>query len=302
MPQFQVLFFKFDKNLIPYSLASISVGQGCRNLVISDDNANVYVGTSNGFLRSFTRLQRMLVNIFFCMNIFYLVACQVGEIFVSSTRSLSPTVPAPTLSVGPTPSSAPSSSGVPTCALCPANTYSVNPSSLSCVNCFLNITYKPDPSRMLNNSNFDSDTVLAAGPGAFEYRTPSYWQSGGTVALVSSGSSFWGSVVPQSGIQFLALQYGGTYIEQLVYPFSSSSNYNFIFYARNRPFSPGGIANLDVRFFSICLQLSKIFIADFCRWSPNWYCISSVRSLDSVFASVLKNSRNCFCPQVLFFY
>ena len=102
---------------------------------------------------------------------------------------------------------------------------------------------------MLNNSDFDDDTVLAGGPGAYEYWIPSFWQGSGTVALVSSYSPDWQNITAESGEQFVALQNGNSYLQQQVYVFSNSLNYDLTFYAMNMPSSTGELAPLDVNLF-----------------------------------------------------
>ena len=102
--------------------------------------------------------------------------------------------------------------------------------------------FKPDPTRMLNNSGFEQDIVSLGSASSI---SPSQWTSGGTVYVVSNFYSLFGGMQAQTNTQYVALEYAGSFIQQLVYP-QNSTNYHLTFYAANRPNSPGGAAPLAV--------------------------------------------------------
>ena len=138
------------------------------------------------------------------------------------------------------------------CQNCPRNTFAAAGStSSSCSPCLVNF-FKPDPSRMLNNSDFEWDTSV--GLGALSFVTPSGWTSAGTVAVVGSLNTFFGGIFAQSGSRFAALEFAGSYIQQIVYPINSTT-YHLTFYAANRANSPGGAAPLAVCTFAILLSI-----------------------------------------------
>ena len=126
------------------------------------------------------------------------------------------------------------------CYSCPANFFSTM-GSANCTPCDPDY-FKPDPARMLNNSDFESDSV---GISYLLYQAPAQWAAAGTVGVVGSLNSFLGSFVAQSGSHFAVIMGAGSYIEQLVYP-QNSVSYHLTFYAANRPNSPGGTAPLAI--------------------------------------------------------
>jgi hypothetical protein len=129
-----------------------------------------------------------------------------------------------------------------TCFNCPNNTYSAaGNTDSSCFPCGPNF-FKPDPSRMLNNSDFEFDNVAEGTSSAI---TPARWTSGGTTAVVASFQGSFGGMLAKSNLRYVALSGAGSFIQQIVYP-QNSTTYHLTFYAANRPNSAGGSAPLAV--------------------------------------------------------